>query len=364
LSKRIYGEGSIYWNNDRNRWVAQILLPNSKRRSKSFTDKKQALNWLASERTKINQGLFVADESIKLGDFLNSYMAEVAIHNLRPTTYQTNYSLIKNHIIPGLGNIKLSKLQPSQVQAFYSQKLSEGLARRTVAYLHAILHKCLDQALRWGLVNRNITDLVDVPSPQRRSPTVWSLEEAKTFLKAVEHHRWYPIYVLAIFTGMRKGEILGLHRNDINVKSGVVNVRHQITQVKGEGSVVSEPKTQKSRRQITLSPFACVVMEDHLLSLDKNQLLIFTTSTGKPISSRNVVRHFKSVIEKEGLPDIRFHDLRHTHATMLLSAGTHPKVVQERLGHSQISLTLDTYSHVIPTMQREASDQFEAMFNP
>jgi site-specific recombinase XerD len=105
-------------------------------------------------------------------------------------------------------------------------------------------------------------------------------------------------------------------------------------------------------------------MEDHLLSLDKNQLLIFTTSTGKPISSRNVVRHFKSVIEKEGLPDIRFHDLRHTHATMLLSAGTHPKVVQERLGHSQISLTLDTYSHVIPTMQREASDQFEAMFNP
>jgi integrase len=185
----------------------------------------------------------------------------------------------------------------------------------------------------------------------------------KQFLKAVENHRWYPIYVLAIYTGMRKGEILGTHRNDVDLARGVVNVRHQITQVQGVGSVISEPKTERSRRQITLPVFAVTVLRRHIESLEGNQSLLFTTSTGKPISSRNVVRHFKSVIESQKLPDIRFHDLRHTHATLLLSAGTHPKVVQERLGHSQISLTLDTYSSVIPSMQRDVADQFEALLS-
>jgi integrase len=359
--RRDRGEGTVYPQRDK--WIAQLTLPNGKRRSKSCESKKEALNWLSAEKSKINQGLFVADNRLRIGDFLASYMSGVAEHTLRPTTLQAHYSLINNHIVPELGNIRLSDLQPNQVQAFYAQKLDEGLSKRTVQYLHAILHKALNQALRWGLVVRNVTDLVDVPSPERRSPHVWTVAEVQTFLLAVSDHRWYPIYVIAIYCGLRKGEILGLSKSDVDLSRGVIRVRHQVTQVQGVGSVISEPKTEKAKRQVTISEFPIQVLRDHLNSLKDNQSLLFATSSGKPLSSRNVVRHFKSVIESTGLPDIRFHDLRHTHATLLLSAGTHPKVVQERLGHSQISLTLSTYSHVMPGIQEKAADDFQRIMD-
>jgi integrase len=361
VKRREQGEGTVYPQRDK--WIAQLTLPNGKRRSKSCESKKEALNWLSAEKSKINQGLFVADNRLRIGDFLASYMSGVAEHTLRPTTLQAHYSLINNHIVPELGNIRLSDLQPNQVQAFYAQKLDEGLSKRTVQYLHAILHKALNQALRWGLVVRNVTDLVDVPSPERRSPHVWTVAEVQTFLLAVSDHRWYPIYVIAIYCGLRKGEILGLSKSDIDLSRGVIRVRHQVTQVQGLGSVISEPKTEKAKRQVTISEFPIQVLRDHLNSLKDNQSLLFATASGKPLSSRNVVRHFKSVIESTGLPDIRFHDLRHTHATLLLSAGTHPKVVQERLGHSQISLTLSTYSHVMPGIQEKAADDFQRIMD-
>jgi integrase len=359
LARRSKGEGTVYYSKQRNVWVAQLTLPNGKRRSKSCESKKKALTWLTVEKNKVIQGLFVADDQIKLADFLESYMTDVAEHRLRPTTIQTHWSLLRNHIIPELGNIRLSKLHPNHIQRFYAQKLDEGLSKRTVQYLHAILHKALNQALRWGLVVRNVTDLVDVPSPSRKTPTVWNVSQVQRFLSAVSGHRWYPVYVVAVYCGLRKGEILGLHREDIDLEREVLRVRHQVTYVRGKGSVISEPKTDRARRQVTLPPFALNVLSDHVNTLNENQSLLFTTSTAKPVSGRNVVRHFKSVIEQEGLPNIRFHDLRHTHATILLASGVHPKVVQERLGHSQISLTLDTYSHLIPSLQEEAAQQFE-----
>ena len=356
---RTKGEGSVWFSKQRKKWVAQFTLPNGKRRSKSCATKKEALDWITAEKSKASKGLFVADDQMKLGDFLASYMSNVAEHSLRPTTLQSHWSLINNHIIPELGNIRVSKLQPHHVQHFYGQKLDEGLSKRTVRYLHAILHKSLNHAVRWGLVIRNVADLVDVPSPSRKPPNIWTVDQVQQFLRATEGHRFYPMYVVAIYCGLRKGEILGLHKDDIRIDKGVINVRHQVTYVRGRGSVISEPKTDKAKRQVTLPPFAIEVLRQHLDTLKDNQALIFTTSTGKPISGRNVVRHFKSVIEKEGLPNIRFHDLRHFHATTLLTAGVHPKVVQERLGHSQISLTLDTYSSVVPTLQEQAAEQFE-----
>jgi integrase len=223
------------------------------------------------------------------------------------------------------------------------------------------LHKALNQALKWGLVTRNVTDLVEKPQPKRKSFTTWSANEINQFLEAVSDHRWYPIYALAIYTGMRQGEILGLHRDDIDLVNGVIKVRHQISAIRGQGLVITEPKSDKARRLITLPPGAIDILRAHLELVDEGPGLVFTTSTGKPNSPRNILRHFKVVIAKTCLPEIRFHDLRHTHATLLLAAGVHPKIVQERLGHSQISLTLDTYSHVIPSMQTEAADQFEAI---
>jgi integrase len=223
------------------------------------------------------------------------------------------------------------------------------------------LHKALNQALKWGLVVRNVTDLVEKPRPKRKEFTTWSADEVNRFLEAIADHRWYPIYTMAIYTDMRQGEILGLHREDINLENGVVNVRHQVSAIRGQGLVITELKSAKSRRPITLPQSALEALKSYLELIGVESGLVFTTSTGRPISPRNILRHFKSVIKETGLPDIRFHDLRHTHATLLLAAGVHPKVVQERLGHSQISLTLDTYSHVIPSLQTEAADQFEAI---
>jgi integrase len=222
------------------------------------------------------------------------------------------------------------------------------------------LHKALDQALKWGLVVRNVSDLVESPKPKRKQFKTWTADEVKRFLSAVKGHTYYPIYVLAAYTGLRQGEVLAIHAEDVDLDAGVIHVRHQLTYIRGEGIKITEPKTESSRRPVTLPDSALQVLQEHLKACESKGL-IFTTRSGRPISARNVVRHFKSVIEREGLPEIRFHDLRHTHATLLLAAGVHPKVVQERLGHSSIALTLDTYSHVIPSLQTEAADQFEEL---
>lgn len=280
--------------------------------------------------------------------------------SLRPSTLLAYGNLIKHHIKPALGNTRVTSLTPNQVQTFYSDLRKKGLSRRTVQYVHAVLHRALNQAVRWGMIYSNVTDLVDAPKPKRKPFKTWTNSELRLFLKAVEDHQWYVIYVIASYCGLRQGEILGLHRGDIDLDKGIIQVKHQLTYVRGQGMLITEPKTRKSKRPVTLPPSALEILKKYLKYF-KNDGLIFTTRSGKPISPRNIVRHFKKVIEKEGLTDIRFHDLRHTHATLLLEAGVHPKVVQERLGHSQISLTLDTYSHVIPSLQTEAADQFEAL---
>jgi len=360
-TRRTKGEGTIYFNKTSKRWVAQITLPNGQRKGKTSKRQKVVQDWLINQRKKANDGLYVTDEQIKLGAFLDRYLVDVAAHNLRPRTYERYVGVINNHIKPDLGNIRLSALRPDHVQSLYSKKLTSGLSLNSVRYIHAVLHKALFQALKWGLVSRNVSDLVDKPKTERKTFKTWSVVEVNQFLDAVVDHRWYPIYVLAIHTGLRQGELLGIHREDIDLEHGVINVRHQISSIRGQGLTITEPKTDKARRPVILPSTALDALKQHLKVIGNGGGLIFTTSTGNPISPRNILRHFKQVIDQTSLPDIRFHDLRHTHATLLLAAGVHPKVVQERLGHSQISLTLDTYSHVIPSLQSEAAEQFETI---
>lgn len=357
--RRTKGEGTIYYSKNVDRWIAQITLPNGQRKSRNSKYQKVVREWLVDQQKSAKDGLYVTNDKIKLGNFLDRYTEDVARHNLRPRSFESHSGYIRNHIKPELGNIRLNQLRPNQVQAFYNKKLSEGLSKRTVQYMHAILHKVLNQALRWGLVTRNVTDLVDVPRPDRKPPTVWSVEQIRTFLQAVENSKYYPIYVLAIYTGMRQGEILGIHREDIDLETGHINVNHQLQPIKGKGLVVTDVKTEKSKRPITLPETVLEVLRTHLATVESG--LIFTSPSGQPIWAANVYHQFKKTITDLELPDIRFHDLRHAHATLLLLAGVNPKVVQERLGHSQISLTLDTYSHVVPSLQEEAAVKIEAL---
>lgn len=359
--RRTKGEGSIWYDSKNDRWMAKITLPNKKRRTKSGKVRKELLDWLTDQRNKIRQGTFVTDENVKLGNFITSYMENVAVHNLRPRTYISHAGYVRNHIVPELGEIKLESLRPDQVQAFYTKKLESGLSPRTVQYIHSVLRKTLDQALRWGMVTRNVCDLVDAPRPVRKAPEIWNAEQIKLFLEAVKNHKYYPIYVMAIYTGMRQSEILGLRKIDIDLDNGIVHVQQQVQWVRGQGFVIMDVKTEKSKRPIVLPATALEVMSEHLKSAPGE--LAFTASTGNPVYSNSLYRHFKNTIKKLELPDVNFHSLRHFHASALLVAGVHPKVVQERLGHSQISTTLDIYSHTVPGLGKKAAEKFDKMLD-
>lgn len=357
--RRSRGEGTIYFSDQTNTWVAQITLPSGKRKTKSAKTQNEVRSWLLKQRKTLSDGLLFEDESITLENFLTRFMNDVVKHTLRPTTIESYKYLIEHLILPELGSMRLVKIRPDHIQNLYSKKLEEGLSKRTVQYAHAVLRRALNQAVKWGLLNKNPASLVDAPRPTKKTPETMSIDQAKQFLAALKDHRWYPIYLLAITTGMREGELLGLHWEDVDLKNSQIHVQHQVQFLPGQGLVVSGPKTKRSKRTIALSPLATQVLEE----MKGVSGLVFITSNGTPISPRNLQRHFHQALEKVGLPNIRFHDLRHTAATLLLTQNVHPKIVQEMLGHSSISLTLDTYSHIIPAMQKEAAKKMEEMFN-
>jgi integrase len=342
-------------------WIAQITLPDGKRRRKRSKSQKVVRDWLLSQRDSVRDGLVVSDEKITVGQFIDRYIADVATHTLKPKTLQEYKYLIRLHIKPALGSTRLAKLTPIHVQRFYSEKLNSGLSKRTVQFMHSVLHKALEQALKWGMVVRNVSDLVDPPNPKRKAPVTWNQEQVRRFLDHVQDHRWYPIYVLAVYCGFREGEVLGIHFEDVDLLHAKIYVRHAVQYIIGQGLVITEPKSDSGKRPVSLPGYAHTVLTDYLIQQTRTQGLVFVTKNDTPISPRNLVRHFKEATEQAGLPEIRFHDLRHTHASLLLAAGVHPKLVQERLGHSQISLTMDTYSHLLPGMSDEAASKFDEL---
>lgn len=290
-------------------------------------------------------------------------METVVKPNLRPKTVEANLSLTRTHIIPALGKIKLSQLRPDHLQNLYSQILEKGLSKRTAQFVHTIIHKSLRQGVKWGFVVNNVADLVIAPKPSRRPPSVYDTNQVIQFLDSVKEDRFFCLFVLAVYGGFREGEVLGIHAENCQLEQGTINVIHAVQYQIGKGVVVTELKTESSRRPVKLPAFPLKVLKDHLNQTGIKKGLLFTTASGKPINPRFLVKAFKKAISDAGLPNIRFHDLRHTSATLLLSAKVHPKVVQERLGHASITLTLNTYSHVIPSMQDEAAEKLDKLLS-
>ena len=362
MGKRGNGEGTIFKETS-GLWVAEISLPGGKRRRKRAKTQAEVKQWLLSQREASRDGLIVEDDKVTFGQFFSRYYQDVLTHNVQPKTLESYGSISRTHILPALSNYRLTAITPQMLQSLYSEKLKSGLSPRTVHYIHTLIHKALKQALRWGLVTRNVADLVDKPSSPRKTPVVWSVNQVNLFLANIKDHRWYPIYVLAIYCGLREGEILGLRVEDIDLLRRVLQVRQAVQYLIGKGLTIKEPKSEAGKRSVSIPGFAVAVLTDYLLSTHKEQGLIFTTSNNTPISPRNLIRHFKSAIEELGLPNIRFHDLRHTHASLLLIAGVNPKVVQERLGHASVTLTLNTYSHLLPGIQEAAAEKFDELMN-
>ena len=356
--RRASGEGSVYWIEKKGLWAGQITLPDGSRKFKYSKKQGNIKAWLLNARNDLRQGILPQNDKITVSEFMDNYMETVAKHILRPSTQEMYELYIRLHINPSLGKIKLKDLGPHHLQRFYSEKIDQGLSKRTVQILHATIRRVLNQAVSWGIIQKNVCKQVKAPRPGKMQYTILTKEQLNIFLDQVRGHRYFPIYILLVYGGFREGEVLGIHVEDCDMVNRVINVRHQVISLKG-GMVIAEPKTESSKRAVTLPKVAADILEQHLDQLYRKQGLIFTTRSGKPIAPRNMIRHFKSALVAAGLPDIRVHDLRHSHASLLLASGVNPKVVQERLGHASITLTLQTYSHTIPSLGQQAADKLD-----
>ena len=360
----------------KNKWLVRVYLGCDEFGKRKYHNKtvngikKEAQAYLNKVLTEKDTGTFIEPSKEILSKYLEHWLQTTAKQRVREKTFSSYQSLIHRYVIPTLGNSKLAKLTPLQIQELYNSLLEKGLSSRTVRYTHSVLRNALEQAVKWSMLYRNPADLVDLPKLQKQEMKSFPPEEASKFMSAIIYSKWKAAFSLLISSGMRPGEVLGLKWSDVNFDEGKVYILRTLSR-SSEGWKFEEPKTSKSRRTIPLPPSVIKDLKEHKKEQAAEKLeaenytdngLIFACQNGEPLHERNLVRrHFKPLLEKAGLPNIRLYDLRHTCATLLLTAGENPKVVSERLGHASVILTLDTYSHVLPDMQQGAADKLEKL---
>jgi len=351
--RRGRGEGSIYRRKD-GRWVGQYDLCTDLGKKTKYIygkDRKEVATKLTKAMADRDAGMVFDAGSLKVGDYLDGWLDSIR-DTLRRRTWIRHEEVVRLHLKPSLGNTKLDRLSAPQIQSLYRSKLDRGLSPRTVQIIHTTLYKALKQAVRWSLVPRNVADSVDHPKAPKREIKPLDEEQVKRLLKAAEGDKFEALYVLAITTGMRSGELLGLQWKDLDLPAGIVRVRRTVFNGR-----IEAPKTVKGNRSIKLTETSIRVLRKH----EKTSEWVFCTNAGTSISVHNLHnRSWKPLLVRADLPhNTRFHDLRHTCATLLLTKGVHPKIVQEMLGHASITITLDTYSHVLPNMQEKAVEAMD-----
>ncbi len=368
MPKRGNGEGSIYRRKRDGRWVASVSIA-GKRKVRYGDSRREVREWLTAALRSQQQGLLMAGPAQTVEHYLNRWLEESVRTSVRPRTYES-YDLNVRRLLPYLGKLRLSALGPAAIQASYAALLRRGLSRRSVGQVHAVLHTALRQALLWGLVARNSTEAVLVPRADRREMRTLTDDHLRLLFDATEGSRLYALWVLLATTGLRLGEALGLTWPDIDFERGSLTVRRALQRLPKRlgGVVLVEPKTDRSRRTVYLAPGTVAALAEHRRRqveepLAASERFVFTGTTGRPLDASGVSGQFHEALARAGLPNVRVHDLRHTAATHLLTRGVHPKVVQELLGHSTISLTLDTYSHVAPALHAQVADHMEVLFS-
>jgi integrase len=325
----------------------------------------------AAEAIQRAESGFLDPKSLTVADFFATWL-EATAPTLRPASFRRYQDVARLYIVKQLGGVKLSRLTAGDVQRFYA-RLLETLSPTTVYHLHGVLHHALDDAVKWGVVWRNVTDAVDVPRRTRPEMKTWSIAESTRFLETVAGDELEALFHLALTTGMRRGELLGLKWRDIDLDTCSLSVRRTLSRDAAGGYSEGEPKTTAGRRRVTLPVSTADVLRKHRTAQLAYRLsvgpvythhgYVFANETGDFIHPNTLTRRFQQLIRKADVPLIRFHDLRHTSATILLAQGVHPKIVQERLGHSDIAMTLNRYSHVTADMQQAAADAFENVFS-
>lgn len=368
--KRPNGEGSIAQRKDgryEGRYTVQTTV-GPKRKAVYGKTRAEAAEKLARAIAGRDAGLVTDTPDVKLGEYMEAYLADAA-GRVRPKTHRRYEDLANLHLLPVLGKRKLRSLTPGHLRSLYADRLEAGFAPRTVGHVHVLLKQILRQAVADGLLSRNVAESVKPPSGGGQEIHPLSAEEVGRFFWAASGSRYEALYVLAVTAGLRRGELLGLRWDDLDLEDRTLQVRRTLQ----KGQMLS-PKTPKSRRSIKLSRRAVNALYRHREhqvsekaecngSWSENRL-VFPNSFGNVTCGDNLYsRHFRPLLRQAELPPIRFHDLRHTCATLLLVQGVHPKVVSEMLGHSNISITLDTYSHVIPGLGDAAAGAMDDALN-
>lgn len=366
--RRGNGEGTIGQRTD-GRWEARVSLDDGRRKSYFGKTRAEVARKLAAALKARQDGSPVVGERLTVRQYLTEWL-ESSRSTVGPGTWERYESLLRIHALPYVGSIRLARLTPQNLQKLYAERVASGLSPTTVGHLHAVLHRALAEAARFDLVRRNVASLVKRPRAERHEMTTLSPEQCRALLEAARGDRLEALYVLAISTGMRQGEMLALRWPEVDLEQGNLRVIATVRRTR-DGIVFGEPKTLRSRRRVQLTSKAITALRAHRARQIEDRLarpywqdesLVFASNIGTVIGPQNLVRHsFYPLLDRAGLPRIRFHDLRHTAATLLLSQNVHPKVVSEMLGHSQIAVTLDLYSHVTPTMQQQATEALEAV---
>jgi len=319
---------------------------------------------------ELHTGVFVQAGKQTIAELLNEWLEVAVKPRVRRRTYDDYARIVRTEFVSRLGHRRVADLTPSEIQAVYAAMTLRGMSPRTVRYAHSVLSSALRQAVRWGRLARNPASLVDLPRKARREMRAFNDAEARKFISAAEHDQFAALWLLLISAGLRPSEALGLRWSDL--ESGRVHVQRALTRY-ADGTVeFLEPKTARGRRVVTLPETMTFVFREHrrrqvgdrLLAGPtwSDQDLIFSASDGGPLDFRVIVRrHFTKILRAAGVPTIRPYDLRHTCATLLLQAGQNPRIVSERLGHESVALTLDTYSHVLPSMQEESAVHLERL---
>lgn len=332
---------------------------------------KDAQKYLNSALSDKDKGIFVEPTALTVNDYLNKWLEAAARPRVSRRTADGYAGLLERYIRGPLGRGRLDKLQPLDIQKVYGEMQARGLSARVVRHTHSVLHNALKQACKWGLIVRNPSDSVDLPKVSHVERRVLSPDEAASFLEVAAVMPHGLIFEFALLTGMRPEEYLALQWGDVDLERGTAQVRRALVRHKKSWSF-EEPKTARSRRTVFLPAPLLSRLAAHKRGQAESRLkagaswqahgLVFCSEEGTPHSIPNLTyRYFRPILEKAELPRIRLYDLRHSCATLLLIAEENPKVVSERLGHSTIVLTLDTYSHVLPTMQQRATARLEKM---
>jgi integrase len=372
--------GSLRRRGSGNHWEITIELPKSspgKRNRKSISfegTKRQAEAALVNALAERNRGVHWTSEETTLAEYLDRWFREYALNSVRPSTQQRYRAAIDGHIVPHIGSIRLDRLRPVDVQNMHSMCIREGLAAQTIVNNHRTLSKALKDAVSWQLVPSNAANGARPPRPTAKEMRTLDRAQAVLLIETAKGTALGPMISLALQTGLRIGELLALRWSDVDLENGRLSVRRTVQRITGAGLVFGPTKSHRSGRAIDLPP-SCVhellavrhKQQEVISAIGvayRNNDLVFAQPLGNAYEPGQISRAFAKMLDKAGLRRIRFHDLRHTHATLLLGEGMHVKIVSERLGHATTALTLDRYSHVLPSMQEEAARALERIFGP